>query len=205
MSGEKEKKELLRERIKKLRSRYSAGILKNKSGLIKSLLVSLPEYKNSRVVMFYVSTIREVFTHDLIESAIAEGKKVAVPFIPPEEDVMYPCPIEEFRDLKCRPWGILQPTKEKCSKSQAAFPDLVIVPGLAFDRVGNRLGRGRGFYDRFLRLVDRKIPKIALAFSYQVIERIPIASNDVPVDKIITEDGVIECGNTVISFKLKNK
>ena len=72
--------------------------------------------------------------------------------------------------------------------------DLLIVPGIAYDREGNRMGQGVGFYDRFLEGVAGKIPIIAVAFELQIVPEVPVSSNDVGVNIIVTEKQVIKCG-----------
>ena len=193
MNGEKEKKELLRKRIKSLLNDSSISLLEEKSSIIQSHLYSLPEYKNSSVVMFYVSTDKEVSTRAPIEKAISENKQIAIPFILKSKNIMLPCKITDFKDLNPGPLGILQPSKEKIQTVSLPSIDLIIVPGIAFDKKGNRVGRGKGFYDRFLKLANPKTPKIALAFSCQIAEQIPSKEYDIAMDKIITEDGVIAC------------
>lgn len=197
MNGEKEKKEQIRKRIKELLNESPISVLEEKSKLIQRYLFSVAEYKNSSFVMFYVSMKREVATLDAIKTALAKNKKVAVPLILKSKNIMTPCEIKNLTDLKPGPFGILQPSEEKIQPSPCAQKlgsiDLIIVPGMAFDRKGNRVGKGKGFYDKFLKLIDATIPKIALAFSCQIVEQIPTTKNDIAVNKIITEDGVIEC------------
>ncbi len=193
MNGEKENKKKLRKRIKNLLNECPVSLLEQKSKLIQSNLFSLPEYKNSSFVMFYISTEREVSTPDAIKTALAANKKVAVPLILKSQNIMVPCEINNLKDLEPGPFGILQPVKEKIKSIPIKLINLIIVPGIAFDKSGNRVGRGKGFYDRFLKSVPANIPKIAFAFSCQIVEEVPITRNDIAVDKIITEDEVIEC------------
>lgn len=193
MSGEEKKKKLLRKEIKEVLNKYSVSDLKERSSIIQSHFFSLPEYQKLSLPMSYVSTGREVYTHDLIKKVIADKNAVAVPFIAGNEII--PCKIGNFEDLERGVFGILQPTTEADSMPLSAL-DMIIVPGLAFDRQGNRLGRGKGFYDRFLQSVNPKTLKIALAFSFQIVKRVPITANDVSVDKVITENGIIECKNS---------
>lgn len=203
MSGEKEKKKLLRKKIKGLLYKYNSSLVEIKSKLIQSYLFSLTEYKNSHAIMFYVSMGNEVYTYEIIKTALGEKKEVSVPLILKSQNIMLPCKINDFSDLEPGPFGILQPSKEKIRNIPVSSPgsctqglgliDLIIVPGVAFDRKGNRVGKGKGFYDRFLKSINATIPKIALAFSCQIVEQIPTTENDVAVDKIVTEDGVIEC------------
>jgi len=70
----------------------------------------------------------------------------------------------------------------------------VFVPGVAFDRAGNRLGRGTGWYDRFLAGLDACVPRIALAYEFQLLEEVPVEQGDLPVHTVVTENRVIACG-----------
>jgi len=143
--------------------------------------------------MFYVSMDKEVNTHDMIKIALAEKKEIAVPLILKSQNIMLPCKISDLTNLEPGPWDIPQPIKERIQNIPVSSIDLIVVPGIAFDRNGNRLGRGKGFYDRFLHLISPETIKIGLAFSSQIVEQVPTKEYDVAVDKIITEDGVIEC------------
>lgn len=118
---------------------------------------------------------------------------VVIPYCSGEEIV--PFLLRSLDELESGYGGIKEPKeifRASCDrKSDLGQIDLVIVPGLAFDRKGNRLGRGKGYYDRFLRRVSSKTLKIALAFECQIFEAIPHGPDDVPMDLIVTEDRVI--------------
>ncbi|HIE43317.1 MAG TPA: 5-formyltetrahydrofolate cyclo-ligase [Candidatus Omnitrophica bacterium] len=193
MNGERKKKQLLRKRIKELKEKFTLSSLQKKSKKIESILLSLPEYKNSSFPFVYVSMDREVHTHGIIKRMFIDEKKVAVPLVLESQNIMLACKINNFIDLEPGPWGILQPRKEKIQNVHLESIDLVIVPGVAFDKNGNRLGRGRGFYDRFLNLTSPRVPKIALAFSFQIVEKVPTTEGDIPVDMIVIENEVINC------------
>ena len=187
---EKGEKALLRKKIKGIQSSLQPAEIREKSQKIETNLFSLPEYKTSSHLMFYVSIGKEVFTHHMIKRALQEGKQVAVPLTLLSQGILLPCVIQDFaKDLEEGPWDILQPKKDKVRATTSV--DLVIVPGLAFDRQGRRLGRGKGFYDRFLASLPSSIPRIALAFSWQIVEQVPTDKNDVSMDKIILEEEVI--------------
>ena len=193
MNGEKEKKIRLREKIKGLLSKYNPSLLEAKSKLIQSHLFSLPEYKDSPLPMFYVSIEREVHTHEMIKAALSQKKEIALPLILKSQNIILPCKISDFLDLESGPFGILQPSKEKIQSVSISSLDFVIVPGIVFDKKGNRVGRGKGFYDRFLKLMSPQTTKIGFAFSFQIVEQVPVNENDIAMDKIVTENGVIKC------------
>ena len=99
--------------------------------------------------------------------------------------------LNSFEDLVEGPYGILEPKKEKIKEISFDEIDLIIIPGIVFDLKGNRIGHGKGFYDRLLK--NTKVSIIALAFEFQIIGKIPVDKNDKPVDIIITEKRIIYC------------
>ncbi len=192
MPGEKRKKKDLRKEILKRLDSCSEEELREKSRIIIEKLLSLPLYKNSSFFMTYVSFAKEVDTFSLIERSLNLGKRVAVPYIVSVEGEMVPAIVKSLQDLEPGPWGILQPKKEKLEVIQPQKLDFLIVPGVAFDRKGNRLGRGKGFYDRFLSHLPPSLPRISLVYSFQIVEEIPVDKHDLPVNLIITEKEIIE-------------
>jgi len=120
------------------------------------------------------------------------------------ERVLLPKTLIERRELKCylinslndlRPgaYGIMEPDEGLCEEIDPSTIDVVMVPGSVFDRKGGRYGYGGGYYDRFLSMKARQALRIALAFSFQVLEDIPLRSHDELMDFIVTEKEVIEC------------
>jgi 5-formyltetrahydrofolate cyclo-ligase len=183
-------KEMMKERIRS----YAKEIrreLKDKeerSRRIKELLFSQKEFKEASCILFYASKEDEVNTMDAMRGAIL-SKKIVLPKV--KEDTLSLYMIDDLRKLKKGAFGILEPEEGKEVKEEEV--SVAIIPGVAFDRRGVRIGHGAGFYDRFLSKMKGKIPLIALAFSCQLFSYIPKTSTDVSVDKIITEEGVIEC------------
>ena len=128
----------------------------------------------------------EVKTQGMIKEAIKEGKVVLVPVVNRLAKQIIPSRIWGLkrRDFCLGPYRILEP------KKMSIFPvkdlDLVIAPGLAFDKKGNRLGRGQGYYDRLLRKISKKTRSIGLAFAFQIFKKIPTTpSLDIAVGKVI--------------------
>ena len=97
--------------------------------------------------------------------------------------------INDFSELQAGAYGILEPRPDPSRR--VATEQFDLVPGLAFDRAGRRLGAGKGYYDRFLAGI--KAPKIALAFAFQLVEQVPIEPHDQRVEVIVTENEVITC------------
>ncbi len=166
------KKGLRGEMREKLLSQ-SAEELAAKSLLIRGKLLKEELFKKAACVCFYVSLPREVDTSAMIEDALAMGKRVVVPLSDLENKEI------KLYQIKGRSGLTRSVTMEEV--------DCVIVPGLAFDKRNNRVGRGGGFYDRFLWQFRSEIPKIGLAFSFQVVQEVPHESHDVPLDLILTD------------------
>jgi 5-formyltetrahydrofolate cyclo-ligase len=153
--------------------------------LIREKLFSLPEYKNSNLIMSYVSLDYEVDTWQIIKKSLETGKKVAVPVVMKEEMALVPSLIVDPAELKPGPYGVFQPDKKNMRALELYQIDIIIVPGIAFDYQGNRLGHGRGYFDRFLKKVPLDIPRIGLAYGIQILDHLPISCLDVPVSKLI--------------------
>ena len=137
--------------------------------------------------MFYVSLKDEVDTSSMIDEALKTGKRVAVPVILKEEKRLIAGEIHNrLEDLESQHFGIYQPRQDRVKEIPLEIIDLVVVPGVAFDRKNIRLGRGHGYYDRFLSGLPKRTKTIGLAFDFQVLEDLPQDPHDVPVSKIIT-------------------
>lgn len=154
-----------------------------KSKLIKDKLLRNKVFKKAKVVMFYIAFGGEVNTREMIREAIKLGKLICVPIFRKDKEIMQPAIFVDNAKLKKGPYGVLEPATETFVKPEDL--DLVVVPGIAFDKKGNRLGRGKGCYDRFLGKLSDNTQSIGLAFDFQVLPLIPATSFDVSVKKII--------------------
>lgn len=154
-----------------------------KSQIIKNRLLRTQGFKQAKIVMFYLSFDGEVNTAEMIKLAKRLGKKVAVPVCNQRCTSIHPCFLSDRGKLAKGPYGISEPvTKQFIDPRQI---DLVVVPGVSFDKKGNRLGRGKGYYDRFLKTLPAKTHSIGLAFDFQILPKIPATTNDVSVNKVI--------------------
>ena len=153
-----------------------------KSGIIKDRLFNEEAFKEAKVVMFYVSLKDEVSTLSMIDEAIRIGKRVCVPVIIKEEKRLIAGEIKDrIADLERQHFGIYQPKAGHVKEVPLEDIDLIIVPGIAFDKKNVRLGRGHGYYDRFLCALPNKTRTVGLAFDFQVVEHLPQDSHDIPV------------------------
>ncbi|KAB2951854.1 5-formyltetrahydrofolate cyclo-ligase [Heliorestis acidaminivorans] len=191
--GIKEQKVKLRASILQKRKQQTIEEQIYKSTIITEKLVQGRDFQEARTVMAYSSFRQEVMTKALLELAWQEGKRVLIPLCQPSDSKIIPCQIDSFDDLVEGTWGILEPSPEKLNPLSPAEIDLVLVPALAFDLQGHRLGYGAGYYDRFLPQLQEKAVKIGLAYELQIIEKLFPEDHDIPVDSIITESRWINC------------
>lgn len=184
-------KQKTREDILAKRDALGNEEIASKSKAIKEKLFGLQEFQEAEAVMFYVSIRSEVRTHEMIAEALALGKKVVVPCCDFEKEEMVLSEIRSLGELEIKPRGLCEPKDEFFREFNAEHVELVIVPGIAFDEKGCRIGYGKGYYDKFFLKLKKKVPKIALAFDMQVLKEIPNHEHDQRVDKILTEERAI--------------
>ena len=154
---------------------------KQKSKAVKDKLLKYKAFKRAKIVMFYLSFDGEVETKEMIKEARKLGKIVAVP-VCSRNRIIKPCLLREKARLVRGLYGINEPAIKEFIASEAL--DLVVVPGVAFDRNGNRLGRGKGYYDKFLRNLPKRSTSLGLAFDFQVLPTLPTSKTDVSVERI---------------------
>ena len=141
--------------------------------------------------MFYVPFGSEVDTYGMIRDSIKLGKDVLVPAMEERSDDIIPVQISGISDLAKGKWGIPEP------KVKNKFPlgriNLIIVPGVAFDRHCYRIGFGKGCYDRFLKKTREygKAFKLGIGYGIQLLDSVPHSGQDVRLDAILTEKGVV--------------
>lgn len=167
-----------------------------KSSRILERLLKLEEYRQADTIMVYLSVRNEVSTVELIKRAMSQGKRVAAPVTDIINRRLTPSVLSDYPgDLHPGPWNIPEP-KPGCLRPVGTEElDLVIVPGVAFDEKGNRLGYGGGFYDRFLKGAGPGAVCVALAFEQQVRRDVYPEPHDFPVSLIVTEERLIRSKN----------
>jgi 5-formyltetrahydrofolate cyclo-ligase len=161
-------------------------------GIVNRLL-SLPEFRQARCVLFYIAFRSEVETQPAIDHTLALGKTVAVPVATREPRALVPCRYSCAADLARTSLGVLEPKPECACPVEPDLIDLVVVPGTAFDPHGGRLGYGLGYYDRLLGSIPRAL-RVALAFECQLVGLVPVEPHDLPVDIILTEERILRTG-----------
>jgi len=186
----------LRKRILALRRAQSSRDIEKKSGDIRGNLSTFVPFCQAETILFYLAMKDEVQTEKMIEESLQKGKRVVAPSIDWQRKEILPSEIKDLtKDIEIGVLKIPQPKNNLYSPFSPVNIDMVIVPGVVFDRKGNRLGFGGGFYDRFLGKLSDKTELVALAFELQLVENVPSQSHDVAVDYLITERGIISCKN----------
>lgn len=179
-------KRALRDAIKQKRRDMPPSEKKEKDLAIKQKVQSLLQYKKAKLLLCYVSTVIEVDTKGIIEDALRQGKRVAVPrCIDPEHSIMEFFYIHSLNDLSPGTFGVLEPDPCTSEKVTDFTNSLNIVPGLCFDYQGYRLGYGKGYYDRFLS--SHPGPRIGIVYSQFVKYKLHHGRFDVAMDLIVTE------------------
>ncbi len=179
-------KKELRKKIRTMLAAIPANQFASMSQTVCALLFDLPEYQTANVILTFLSSPTEVDTAPLVLRAWQERKKVLAPKIGWEQRRLMPVEIRSLtEDLRITAMGVREPANG--IPIPVPMIDLVIVPGLGFDANGNRLGRGQGFYDRFLAHPEFHGVACALAFECQVVEEVPTGPLDRRVDMLVTE------------------
>lgn len=186
------KKKLIREKVLEKRKEISVDTRKTYSKEIMNKLINSKYYGDAKTIMTFISFSDEVDTHNFIKHAIEDGKKIVVPVTYPKTHELKPSQVKDFNELEPGYYNILAPKKEFERFKDPKEIDLVVVPGVAFRKDGYRIGYGGGYYDRFLSTIP-DTPTIAIAFTSQIVENLPIEDFDIPVDYIYTEKDVITC------------
>lgn len=183
----------IRKEVLKARQAMTSVEIAEKSACIMKKLMSLEEYIKANIIMTYLDFRNEVQTEMLVTKAMSEGKQVVVPLTDLLNRKLVPSLLIDFPgDVAPGTWGILEPRPDCLRPVELSKIDLVIVPGVAFDLNGNRLGYGGGFYDRFLPLTRQDCVFVAPSFELQIRDNIYPSEHDFPVHYLITEKRIIK-------------
>jgi 5-formyltetrahydrofolate cyclo-ligase len=185
------KKEIRSTILKKRNSMNFSKVLE-KSKRIKEQVFHMHEFKDAKTILFYISYDNEVYTHEMIKESLKIKKQVVVPKIDMDNHMILCSSLTQWDDLLIGAYNILEPRQEYLNEVPPETIDLIVIPGIAFDEHGNRIGHGMGYYDRLLKKKNNA-HRLGLAFEVQIVENIPTESHDVKVEKIVTEERIITC------------
>lgn len=182
----------LRTRLLHQRNALSALEILTYSNKLIARLQEVSNVTEAHSVLAYISFGTEVNTHGLIKLLLSQGtKEVFVPVVAKEEKRLMISVLHDWSDLSTGSYGILEPREDLRHLRSAADVDLCLVPGVAFDQTGNRIGYGGGYYDRLLGSIEGRT--VGLAYSFQVLDEIPFEVHDERVDVVVTEKRIIDC------------
>ena len=177
-------KNRIRKEILALRKAMPICLLEEKSKIISEKVIAHMEYQNAELVLCYIDAKNEVNTRYIINYAWENGKKVAVPRVC--GDLMKFYLISSYDDLESGYFDIMEPKKQCVEVTEIPEKSVVIMPGVAFDKKGNRIGYGKGYYDKYFAKYPN-VYKIAIAFSVQIVPEIPTDELDINAHCVITE------------------
>lgn len=163
-----------------------------KSQAIMKRLFDFANFLEARIVMYYVNSSSEVITEAMIRKTLKYEKIVALPLIDQTKKHIVPLKIDDLdKDILPGYRRIREPIPQRCKVIPVEQINLAIIPGIAFDERGGRIGYGTGFYDKFIPGLDVTTRKVALAFECQIVQQIPMEPHDRYIDIIITEKRII--------------
>lgn len=185
-------KDLLRKTIIKKRRSINEEERRRKNAAIERNILSLPVYKDSETIMMYMNYWDEVDTGGIAEDTLLDGKRLVIPLC--KGEMIIPSEIKRLEeDVQIGMFGIREPRPGNFKPVPPKDIDIVLVPGVAFDAQGNRIGFGKGFYDRFLPQLRDNVTIIGLAYSCQIVDHIDAEEHDFTMSLLVTENGVIYC------------
>lgn len=179
-------KELIRNEKKSQRKNLTKEEIKTKSEKIFYTLFSSDALLGAKTIMLYLPSFNEVRTEAIAKKLLQDEKRVVAPVTNKENFSMTPYLIKDMQNLQIGAYGIKEPKRDlPIDKSKI---DAVIVPGIAFDKSGNRVGFGAGYYDRFLK--DFAGVKIGICYDFQIVDKLDTKKHDIKMDYVISEDKI---------------
>jgi len=158
-----------------------------KSRLIEAQLFGHKDFQNAHCLLIYLSLPEEVETRGMIRKCLEERKTVVAPRMGADGQTLELRRIADLEnDVEKGRFGLFEPRVNRTEEVKPGELDLIVVPGLAFDARGNRLGRGGGHYDRLLAQIPESVPRIALAFGFQIVDHLPCEAHDQPVGAVLS-------------------
>ncbi len=182
----------IRKKVLNIRNNMTENDAVNKSSIIVNKLTALDEYAGSKVVFVYMSFKNEVMTMDLINKMLSDKKRVVIPYTDTKNTILIPSEIKSMDDLALSSFGYYEPVYESINKVEPHEFDLIVTPGVVFDRDLNRVGFGKGYYDRILSQKRKDAKAVAIAYEFQVLDEVPAEQHDVKMDMIITEENIYQ-------------
>ena len=190
----KEEKKVLRNKILEIRDSLNNNEKELMDNKIFNELINTDLYKRSINIFIYISFSNEINTRNIIEKAFKDKKNAFIPKVYKDDKLMKAIKLNSIDELKKNSMGILEPIDDS-NYIEKENIDLIVVPGVVFDKECNRIGYGGGYYDRYLKDIKSKKNKIALAYDLQIVDKIESEVHDIKVDYIITNTRALKNTN----------
>lgn len=180
-----------KQRIRRVMKSARAGLVDRAecSRMIMDHVRRNEAYQRAKVILFYVDVREEVQTRSLLEQELDSARVIAVPYC--QENALKLVHIKSMQELKEGAYGILEPSESLRQDSLRVIEpwqvDLALIPGLAFDSLGARLGHGKGYYDKLLSRFREDCFKMGIAFNCQLVPSLPVEEHDMRMDGVVTE------------------
>jgi len=178
--------------MKRARQALSKAEIRRRSAMIAERVLALDVFRSAGVVMLYLPVRNEVDMTLAVKHCLNDGKTLVLPRMDYDADRIVAHRVEDLvGQLVLARMDLMEPDPARTAVVAPEAVDLVVVPGLAFDRCGNRIGWGRGYYDAFLASAGARATRVGVAYGFQVVEAIEHDGHDVPMDCIVTEEGML--------------
>ncbi len=188
----REKKQEIRNEITRLIAEYAPGTLAAKTSAIEDRLFEFANYLEARIALLYMPIAPEVNTREIIQRSYMYNKIIVLPAFNPETYQITLMKVDEpDKDLVEGPRGNLEPNPKRCKAVPIDCLDIAIIPGVAMDEKGGRLGSGKGYYDRLIPDLPITTRKVGLVFEDQIVPAAPMESHDKFLDIVVTERRII--------------
>jgi len=188
----RETKDEIRNKIAKTLAELTESEIKEKTRKIEARLFEFANFLESNIVLLYINSTSEVSSLEIIKRCFKYNKIVILPAFNTARYDMKLMKIDNIdKDLTLGPRGIMEPDSRRCNVVPIECVDIAIIPGIALDEKGGRIGSGDGYYDRLIPKLPITTRKVALAFERQIIPQVNMESHDKHVDIIITEKRII--------------
>ena len=192
MEDIKETKGDIRSRITNVIKAMPEKSLLEKAGAIENRLFDFANFLESNIAMLYWNKSSEVISGDIVKRSFGYNRIIVLPAFDTKNHEMHLLKVEDIdKDLILGPRDVLEPDQTRCKSVPVESVDIAVIPGIAFDEKGGRVGTGEGYYDRFIPSLSATTRKVALAYEDQVLSQVPMESHDKHVDIIITEERII--------------
>ncbi len=185
----------LRRKIREMRDRMTPVTRQSAAEAAIARVLGTPQWRQATAVLLTLSFGSELSTDALADAALAAGKRLILPRVDATAKMLELFFVEDIgRQVAAGALGIREPILESCRPAAPECVDCAVVPGLAFDREGGRLGYGGGYFDRLLPQLRDEVPRIAVAYSLQLVDQVPRAPHDRGVNLIVTDAATIRVG-----------